>query len=101
MVFPPFECCVGCFYMKVPVVARRFELLFTGSSLSLNFIRNATATRNRANGGLGALRTSPHRHLQLRLSDTIELASTAEMVINPTYLAQRTRSCMWDAFAKH
>jgi hypothetical protein len=49
---------------------------------------------NRANARLGEPPPEPAASLQLKLPDTFKLTNTARMVINPTYLAQRTRSCM-------
>jgi len=57
--------------------------------------------RNRANVRLGEPPPEPASSRQVKLQDTFELTSTAKMVINPTYLAQRTRSCMDAITMKH
>jgi NADH dehydrogenase (ubiquinone) 1 alpha subcomplex subunit 6 len=55
---------------------------------------------NRANARLG---TSTRARIvtPAHALDTLELANAANMVINPTYLAQRTRSCKPDMPAEH
>jgi NADH dehydrogenase (ubiquinone) 1 alpha subcomplex subunit 6 len=52
------------------------------------------AHQNHANRRLGEPPPEPASSLQLKLRDTLKPYNTAKMVINPTYLAQRTRSCM-------
>jgi NADH dehydrogenase (ubiquinone) 1 alpha subcomplex subunit 6 len=58
------------------------------------------ASLNRANARLG---TSTRARIvtPAHAPATLELANAANMVINPTYLAQRTRSCKPDTVAKH
>jgi hypothetical protein len=56
---------------------------------------------NRANVRLGEPPPEPASSRQFKLLDTFELAITAKMVINPTYLAQRTRSCIYNTITKH
>jgi NADH dehydrogenase (ubiquinone) 1 alpha subcomplex subunit 6 len=61
----------------------------------------APAAPNRANTRLGGPPPEPASSLQLTPDDTFELLDTAKMVINPTYLAQRTRSCMCYSSTNH
>jgi NADH dehydrogenase (ubiquinone) 1 alpha subcomplex subunit 6 len=56
---------------------------------------------NHANEWLGEPPPEPASSLRLKLRDTFKPYNTAKMVINPTYLAQRTRSCMYYPVADH
>lgn len=71
-------------------------------SWSHNFT-NAPAFTNRANanGRRLAPPLEPASSLQVKLQETLKLTNAANMVINPTYLAQRTRSCKANTSTKH
>jgi NADH dehydrogenase (ubiquinone) 1 alpha subcomplex subunit 6 len=64
-------------------------------------LRMRLPPRNRANVRLGEPPPEPASSRQVKLQDTFELTNTANMVINPTYLAQRTRSCMHTITMRH
>ena len=53
----------------------------------------APGVKSALTSGLGIPLPRAASSLQLRLRDDWKLPNTANMVINPTYLAQRTRSC--------
>jgi hypothetical protein len=79
--------------LSVKVISRRKRWITS---------RLAPGVKSALTSGLGTpLHPRAASSLQLKLRDDWKLRNTAKMVINPTYLAQRTRSCQSNTHTEH